>query len=49
MENYTMIMCQLDEEGSNGKQQFGDMSFPIKRQRKNTEEIGTTSSLHHLC
>ena len=30
MENDNVVMCQLEEEGSNGKQQCGDVSFPTK-------------------
>ena len=42
-----------DDEGRNGKQQCDNVSFPaesmVKKQRENTEEIGTASSLHHTC
>ena len=42
-----------DDEGRHGKQQCDNVSFPVesvvKKQRENTEEIGTTSSLHHTC
>ena len=30
MENDNVVTCQLEEEGSNGKQQYGDVSFPTK-------------------
>ena len=32
MENDNDVMCQL-EEGSNGKQQCGDVSFPTKERK----------------
>ena len=47
MENDNVVMCQLEEEGSNGKQQCGDVLFATEETKGNTEEIGTTSSPHH--
>ena len=42
-----------DDEGRNGKQQCDNVLLlaesVVKKQRENTEEIGTTSSLHHTC
>ena len=44
-------MEEEDDEGGNGKQQCDNMSllqrYMVKKQRENTEEIGTTSSLQH--
>ena len=41
---------EQDNEGRNGKQQCDNMSFPaesvVKKQKENTEETGTTSSLY---
>ena len=35
------------------KEEMENVSFPaesmVKKQRENTEEIGTSSSLHHTC
>ena len=42
-----------DDEGRNGKQQCDNISLlakcVVKKQRENTEEIGTASSLHTKC
>ena len=42
-----------DVEGRNGKQWYDNVLSPaesvVKKQRENTEEIGTNSSLHHTC
>ena len=42
-----------DDEGRNGKQQCDNVLLlvepVVKKKRKNTEEIGTASSLHHTC
>ena len=33
MKNDNAVMCQLEEEGSNGKQQCGDTSFPTEEKK----------------
>ena len=50
MENNNVIMCQLDEEGSNGKQHCGDVLFPTeetkgKHRRNWYHFISTPSTL----
>ena len=43
MENDNVITCQLDEEGSNGKQR-GDMSFPTNKGKTQKKLVPL-----HLC
>ena len=49
MENDNVVMCQLEEEGSNGKQQCGDMSFPTEetkgKHRRNWYHFISTPSM----
>ena len=39
MENNNVVMCQLEEEDSNGKQPCGDVSVPTEEKGKTQKKL----------
>ena len=48
MENDNVVMCQLEEEGSNGKQQCGDVSILYRKDKGKTQKKLVLFHLHTI-